>query len=172
MPTTLQAPPASVSARSTAAPRAWSRPLLRSAAIVYALFTFGHTMGAMLRDTHRGPRQAALFAAMRAYTFEVQGFTRSYWDFYRGFGFNVSVLLALAAVLCWVLADMGRSHPVQARRVLVVLTGAMALTTWITFVDFFVAPMLFAALAMLLLVLATVALGREATRRSHGEPRQ
>lgn len=143
-----------------------SRMLLRIAAVIYALFALGHTMGAMFGDTHRGPRQAELFAAMRAYTFDVQGITRSYWDFYRGFGFMVSVLLAFTAVLCWVLGDMSRTHPREARRVLVVLTGAMALTTWFSFVDFFAAPMVFSAIAMLILVGSVIALGRDSTHSS------
>jgi hypothetical protein len=137
--------------------------------VIYALFAAGHTLGAMLNDTHRGPRQAELFAAMRAYTFDVQGMVRSYWDFYRGFGFMVSVLLALAAVLCWVLAGMGKTYPREARRVLNVLVVAMAFTTWFSFVDFFAAPMVFSAVAMLILVAASVALRREADRTFGGE---
>lgn len=141
-----------------------SRTLLRIAAVIYALFTLGHTMGAMLGDTRRGPRQAELFAAMRTYTFDVQGVSRSYWDFYRGFGFMVSVLLAFTAVLCWVLGDMSRAHPREARQVLIVLAGAMALTTWFSFVDFFAAPMIFSAVALFILMTAILALGRASTR--------
>jgi hypothetical protein len=141
-----------------------SRTLLRSAALVYALFAIGHTMGAMFGNTHRGGQQAEVFAAMRNYTFHVQGVTRSYWDFYRGFGFMVSVLLALIAALCWVLADMSRTQPRDARRLLVVLLAAMAFTTWFSFVDFFAAPMVFSAIAMLIGISAAVALGREANR--------
>ena len=145
-----------------------SRTLLRIAAVIYALFTLGHTMGAMLGDTHRGARQAEVFTAMRNYTFDVQGVTRSYWDFYRGFGFMVSVLLAFTAVLCWVLGDMSRAHPREARQVLIVLTGALAFTTWFSFVDVFAAPMIFSAIAMLTLIGATIALGRESKRMLAG----
>lgn len=140
-----------------------SRTLLRVAAIIYALFALGHTMGAMFGDTHRGARQAEVFTAMRTYTFDVQGVTRSYWDFYRGFGFMVSVLLAFTAVLCWVLADMSRTHPRETRRVVVVAAVAMAFTTWFSFVDFFAAPMVFSAVALLILIGALIALGREST---------
>jgi hypothetical protein len=152
--------------RETLVVRAWSRPLLRTAAAIYALFAIGHTLGAMLNDTRRGPRQAELFAAMRAYVFDVQGMTRSYWDFYRGFGFMVTVLLALTAALCWVLADMGKTHPREARRVLHVIVVAMGFTTWFSFVDFFAAPMVFSAVAMVILVTASIALGREGARQS------
>lgn len=143
-----------------------SRTLLRSAAVVYALFALGHTMGAMFGDTHRGARQTEVFTAMRNYTFDVQGVTRSYWDFYRGFGFMVSVLLAFTAVLCWVLADMSRTHPREARRVVAIVTVAMAFTTWFSFADFFAAPMVFSAVAMLILVGAVIALGRDTARVS------
>lgn len=156
-------PPAFFGATPRAAARTRSRILLRAAAAIYALFALGHTLGAMLSDTHRGPRQAALFAAMQSYTFDVQGMTRSYWDFYRGFGFMVTVLLTFTAALCWVLGDLGTTHPRETRRVLHVLIGAMAATTWFSFVDFFAVPMLFSAIALAGLVVASVALGREAT---------
>ena len=143
-----------------------SRLLLRAAAIIYALFALGHTVGGMFGDTHRNPRQAQVFAAMRTYTFHVQGVTRSYWDFYRGFGFMVSVLLAFTAVLCWVVGDMSRTNPRDARRVLAVLTGAMALTTWFSFADFFAAPMVFSAVAMVVLAAALIVLGRESSHSS------
>lgn len=138
--------------------------MLRSAAVVYALFTLGHTLGGMLGDTHRGPQQTALFAAMRAYSFDVQGATRSYWDFYRGFGFMVSVLLAFTAMLCWILGDIGRAHPREARRILFVLVPAMAGTAWLSFVDFFAAPAAFSLIGFALLVASTIALGNEASR--------
>ena len=141
--------------------------MLRSAAIVYALFTLGHTVGGMLGDTHRGPQQAALFAAMRAYSFDVQGATRSYWDFYRGFGFMVSVLLTFTAALCWILGDIGRTHPREARRVLFIVVPAMAATAWLSFVDFFAAPAAFSLVGVALLIASTIALGNEA---SHERP--
>jgi hypothetical protein len=136
--------------------------------VIYSLFAAGHTLGAMVNDTHRGPRQAALFAAMRAYRFDVQGATRSYWDFYRGFGFMVSVLLAMTAALCWVLADMGRMHPRAAGRMTVVLVLAMALTAWFSFVDFFAGPAVLSTVGLLTLVAAWIALRHEAARVFNG----
>lgn len=145
--------------------------MLRAAAVVYALFALGHTAGAMFGDTQRGPQQAALFAAMRAYSFDVQGATRSYWDFYRGFGFMVSVLLAFAAALCWILGDIGRTHPREARRILLVVVPAMAATVWLSFVDFFAAPAAFAAIGLALLIASTMALDNEASRAQEAETR-
>jgi hypothetical protein len=145
-----------------------SRVLLRAASVIYVLFTLGHTIGGMLNDTHGGPRQAALFAAMRDYTVTVQGTTRSYWDFYRGFGFITSVLLALAAVLSWMLGDLGRTHPAQARRITVVLALAMAATTWLAITDFFPPQWIFALASTLLLFLAVLTLGRDARRLTSG----
>lgn len=145
-----------------------SRVLLRAASVIFVLFTLGHTIGGMLNDTHGGPRQATLFAAMREYTVTVQATTRSYWDFYRGFGFITSVLLALAAVLSWMLGDLGRTQPALARRITVVLALAMAATTWFAFTDFFPPQWIFALLSTLLLFLAVLTLGRD-TRQLNSE---
>lgn len=172
MSTTIRPSIADVRARGASRARRWSRSLLRAAAVIYSLFAIGHTLGAMVNDTHRGPRQAALFTAMRSYRFDVQGATRTYWDFYRGFGFMVSVLLAMTAALCWVSADVGRADPRAAGRVTLVLVLAMSFTTWFSFVDFFAGPAVFSTVGLLTLAAAWIALRREAARESNGGMRQ
>ncbi len=47
--------------------------------------------------------------AMHAVHFRAAGAVRSYWDFYRGFGLALSVLLAAEAVLLWQLATLARA---------------------------------------------------------------
>ena len=136
---------------SSTASGVWSSRLLRSASVVFAFYTFGHTYGGMLHDDKRGPRQAAVFAAMRDYTFDVEGMTRSYWSFYRGFGFYVSMALALLAVLCWQLAQQSRSHPDAARPLVATLFVSLIAMTTLTAVDFFPAPTILSALATLLI---------------------
>jgi hypothetical protein len=43
---------------------------------------------------------------MRSTHFAVQGFDRTYWDFYLGAGFSVGVLYFFAAVLAWQLGGL------------------------------------------------------------------
>src|SRR5262245_38343063 len=43
---------------------------------------------------------------MQSSEFTVQGFTRTYWDFFLGAGFTVGVLYLFAAVLAWQLGGL------------------------------------------------------------------
>lgn len=142
----------------------WSRRLLRAASVVFVLYTWGHTYGAMFHDNGRGPRQAALFAAMRDFTFTVEGQTRSYWMFYRGFAFYVSMALALLAVLSWQLGTLSRSHPRQARPLVATLFASLVAMTVLTWVDFFPAPTLLSAVCTVLIGGALLSLARGEAR--------
>ncbi|HEY2120542.1 MAG TPA: hypothetical protein VGH37_15235, partial [Candidatus Acidoferrum sp.] len=67
------------------------------ASVLLTLFAVGHTLG--FRQIDPGWKVDSLVASMQTIHFEVQGFSRTYWDFYVGFGLFVSVLLFLAAVI-------------------------------------------------------------------------
>jgi hypothetical protein len=43
---------------------------------------------------------------MQSTHFTIQGFTRTYWDFFTGAGFTVGVLYLFAAVLAWQLGGL------------------------------------------------------------------
>ena len=78
-------------------------------------------------------------------------------------------MLAMIASLAWIASDMGKTQPREARRLSLVLTIAAAFLTWFSFTDFFAAPMLMSAIALVVLIAATVALGREAADLSERE---
>jgi hypothetical protein len=80
-------------------------PLLyRIAAILLLLFDAGHTLG--FRQSDPGWGVDALLASMRSIHFDVQGFSRTYWDLFVGAGLFISVFLLFAAVLAWQLAGL------------------------------------------------------------------
>src|SRR3984893_8332013 len=76
----------------------------RIAAVLLLLFAAGHTLGFRQSDPTWGVD--ALLASMRSIHFEVQGFSRTYWDLFVGAGFFVSVFLLFAAVLAWQLGGL------------------------------------------------------------------
>ena len=53
---------------------------------------------------------------MRSIHFDVQGFSRTYWDLFVGSGFFVSVFLLFAAVLAWQLAGLSAETLALLRR--------------------------------------------------------
>ena len=80
---------------------------LRIASVITALYAAGHTAGMPWTPSEDVMAQGAV-VAMRGVHFEVAGVTRSYWDFYQGFGLSISVLLVVQAVLMWQLAGVAR----------------------------------------------------------------
>ena len=79
--------------------RAWI--WFRSLAVLLAVFAAGHTLGTAAPHVTRGAREAALFDAMQSFRFPIMGFTRTYWEFYRGFAITISVLLFGLMVMAW-----------------------------------------------------------------------
>jgi hypothetical protein len=76
----------------------------RIAAILLLLFAIGHTLGFRQSDPQWGVD--ALLSSMRSTHFDVQGFTRSYWDLFQAAGFSVGVFYLFAAILAWQLGGL------------------------------------------------------------------
>ena len=71
----------------------------RIAAVLLLLFALGHTLGFRQSDPKWGVD--ALLGSMRSFRFDVQGFNRTYWDFFVAAGFSVGVFYLFAAILAW-----------------------------------------------------------------------
>jgi hypothetical protein len=89
----------------------------RIAAVLLLLFSLGHTLGFRESDPTWGVD--ALLASMRSIHFDVQGFSRSYWDLFVAAGFSVGVFFLFSAVLAWQLGGL----PAQT-------LGGMRVTAW------------------------------------------
>jgi hypothetical protein len=81
------------------------------------LFAVGHTLGFRRVDPRWGVN--TLINQLRATHFNVQGFSRTYWDFFTGFGFFVTILLLFAAIVSWQIGGLPRES-----------LSAMSLITW------------------------------------------
>lgn len=76
----------------------------RIAAVLLLLFAVGHTLGFSQSDPTWGVD--AVVGSMRSIHFDVQGFHRSYWDFFLAAGFSVGVFYLFAAILAWQLGRL------------------------------------------------------------------
>ena len=83
--------------------------LYRVSSGLLVLFALGHHFGFRRVDPRWGAD--AVVAAMRGTRFEVQGFSRTYWDFFTGFGLFVTVFLLFSAVLAWQLGPEWKYNP-------------------------------------------------------------
>jgi hypothetical protein len=53
--------------------------------------------------------------AMRTFRFETMGVSRTYLDFYLGFGYSLSVFLVMQAILLWQVSTLAKTDHLQAR---------------------------------------------------------
>ena len=88
--------------------------LLRIAAVLMFLYFAGHTSGAPWTPGE-GPPDIAVVNAMKSDHFPVIGVSRSYWDFYFGYGLEAAFFCLLEAVLFWQLATIAKTAPLVIR---------------------------------------------------------
>lgn len=129
-----------------------SKLFYRIASILLLLFALGHTLGFRKTDPEWGVD--AVVMSMQAVHFNTQGFGRTYYDFYVGFGLFVSVFLLFAAVLAWQLGRLGR----ETLRQLPFATWGLVLcfvgVTVLSWEYFFVIPLILSSVITICLVAA------------------
>ena len=118
-----------------------------------SFFAVAHTAG-MLNPEVRGPEEKALLDHMRGYHFEIMGATRTYWDFFFGFGLFLTVALVVVAVLSWKLAATSEKDPVLGRQLGWPLLGGQVAFAVLSWKYFFLAPGLVSSAASVTTLLA------------------
>jgi len=125
---------------------------LRISSIISLLFAAGHTLGGLKEWSPMGDNP--VLQAMRTVRFDALGVNRSYLDFYKGFGYSISVTLLLQAILLWQLATLARSHAAEIRPMIVVFALATAVGGIIAWRYIFPVPALFSLALVVTLMLA------------------
>jgi hypothetical protein len=133
---------------------------LRIAAGLQAFGVVGHNLETLSTKPQHGPPEQAVFDAMRGFQFEIMGSTRSTWDFYRGYQFSMTVTFLLIVTLLWMLSNMSRRAPREARPLVLALLFAQICYTVIGFQFFFAAPGVVGAIIALCLGVAALGLSR------------
>jgi hypothetical protein len=128
-----------------------SRVLYRVAAVLILLFDVGHSVGCPWSD----PKWGVDTTAMRSTHFQIVGFSRTYFDFYVGFGLFVSVFLLLAAILAWQLGGLPAQTAALVRLTAWTLALCFVALTVLSWMHFFTIPIVFSALITICLLGAT-----------------
>jgi hypothetical protein len=105
--------------------------LYRIAAVLLLLFAAAHTLAFWQPDP--AWKVDGLLASMRSIHFDVQGFNRTYWDFFLGAGFVVGILYLFAAVLAWHLGNLPDAVLIQSRSIrwsFALCFAAVAAVSW------------------------------------------
>jgi hypothetical protein len=122
----------------------------RIAAVLLLLFDAGHTSGFPWSD----PTWGVDLVSMRSTHFYIMGFSRTYWDFYVGFGLFVSVFLLLAVVLAWQLGGLPPGSLALMRGTAWAFALCFAAITVLSWKYFFIIPIVFSIVTTLCLTAA------------------
>jgi hypothetical protein len=126
--------------------------LYRIAAVLILLFDVGHTAGYPWSD----PKWGVDLRAMQSSHFDVLGASRTYWDFYVGFGLFVTVFLLLAVVLAWQLGGLAARDVTLMRGAAWALALCFATIALLAWRYFFVIPLTFSIAITVCLVAAVL----------------
>ena len=124
----------------------------RVAAVLLLLFAVGHTFGFRQSDPAWGVD--ALLGSMRSIHFDVQGFSRSYWDLFLAAGYCVGVFYLFAAILAWQLGGLPADALKRMRGVAWAFALCFAAITGISWKFLFILPIVFSAVITLCLTVA------------------
>ena len=128
---------------------------LRISSIVSLLFAAGHTLGGRKAWSPMG--ETAVLASMRTAHFTVGGVSRTYLDFYKGFGYCLSVAMVLQAIVLWQLIAIARTNPALVRPIVGAIAVASIANVIVSGVFLFPIPVAFAAVLAICLAIAFLA---------------
>jgi hypothetical protein len=129
-----------------------SRVLYRIATVLIGLLDLGHSLGYPWSD----PAWGVDLHAVQQTHFKVLGFTRTYSQFYVGFGLSISILLLLPAITAWQLSNAAPGENSQRRITAWVLVLSFAALTLLNCIYFFTIPIVFSAAITLCLAVAAL----------------
>jgi hypothetical protein len=134
----------------------------RIAAVLLLLLDAGHTSGFPWSD----PEWKVDLGPMRSTHFYVMGSSRTYWDFYVGFGLLLSVYVLLAAVFAWHLGGLPPESLAKMRGTRWTFALCFAAITVLSWKYIFIIPVIFAIVITLCLAAAAWLSGRQETPHS------
>ena len=84
--------------------------------------------------------ETEVLKAMKSFRFDAEGVTRTYFDFYLGFGLILSVYLFLQAVLLWQLAALAKTETLRLRPLIVSFFMASVVSAGLSWKFIFAVP--------------------------------
>jgi hypothetical protein len=133
---------------------------LRVASVLAFLHCVGHTIGGVFGvDAPPGTKEGAVVDTMKSNQFDVMGATRSYWDFFIGYGLTISVSLLVQAVVFWQLAGLAKTEPSRTRPIIAAFFLANLGFAILAWRYFFIPPFVGGVLTTIVLGIAYLGAG-------------
>jgi len=135
--------------------------LLRVASVLAVLHCVGHTIGGVFGvDAPPGTKEGAVVETMKSNQFDVMGATRSFWDFFIGYGLIISVSSLVQAVVFWQLAGLAKIEPGRVRPIIATFFFANLAFAILAWRYFFIPPFAGDVLTTIVLAAAYLVAGR------------
>jgi hypothetical protein len=115
--------------------------LYRIASVLLLLFAVGHTLGFRQSDPTWGVD--SLLGSMRSIHFDVQGFSRTYWDLFVAAGLSVGVFYLFSAMLAWQLGGLPAGSLALMRGTAWAFAVCFAAITLVSWRYLFILPIVF-----------------------------
>ena len=113
----------------------------------------------------------AVIDAMKSDHFPVIGMSRSYWDFYFGFGLIISVMQLFQAILLWQLGTLAKTGAGHLRPIIAVFCVSIVINAVLSWIYFFPIPFVMAVLIAICLALAFVSAKKTARQDAENSAR-
>ena len=124
----------------------------RIAAVLLLFFAVGHTLGFRQSDPSWGV--GTLLGSMQSIHFDVQGFSRTYWDLFVAAGFSIGVFYLFAAILAWQLGGLPAETLAALRGPAWAFAVCFAALTVVSWRYLFILPIVFSSMITACLVAA------------------
>ena len=124
----------------------------RIAAVLLLLFAVAHTLGFQQSDPAWGVD--TLLGSMRSIHFDVQGFSRTYWDLFLAAGLSVGVFYVFSALLAWQLSSLAAETLAVMRVTVWAFAFCFAAITVVSWRYLFILPIAFSIVITLCLTAA------------------
>ncbi len=141
---------------------------LRIASVLTLIHSVLHTIGGVFSQPDPGVA-AATVATMKANQFLVFGLTRSYFDFFRGLGLAVTIVLTAEAIVFWQLGTLAKTDAARLRPILATFLVAYLVFAVNSYTYFFFGPVIAEILIAACLGMAIVT-AKAAQPASAGSP--
>jgi hypothetical protein len=122
----------------------------RISSVLLVLYAMAHQLGFRTTDPRWGVD--SVVQGMKETHFDVQGATRTYWDFFSGFGFFATALLLFIAFLSWRLGGLSKETLRSLGGVTWALAFCFVVLTLITWRYIFLIPTVFSGVVALCLL--------------------
>lgn len=114
---------------------------LRIAALLTLIHATLHTIGGVFGKPSPGAA-ATVFDTMQSHHFPILGATRSYADFYFGYGMGLTILMTVLAILVWQLSILAKQHTTNIRPIIFILMLGWIAFAINSYLYFFSAPVI------------------------------